>query len=69
MALQAAAAWGRGLANTWGMTEGAGFFTVAGGADLTRYPSSVGRPYPTVELRILDPDESGVGEVLVRSPP
>lgn len=59
---------GRGLANTWGMTEGAGFFTVAGGADLTRYPSSVGRPYPTVELRILDPDESGVGEVLVRSP-
>jgi len=58
----------RGLANTWGMTEGAGFFTVAGGADLTKYPSSVGRPYPTVELKILDPDDRGVGEVLVRSP-
>ncbi|HTY27304.1 MAG TPA: class I adenylate-forming enzyme family protein [Mycobacterium sp.] len=59
---------GRGLANTWGMTEGAGFFTVAGGGDLAKYPSSVGRPYPTVELKILDPDDAGVGEVAVRSP-
>ncbi len=58
----------RGLANTWGMTEGAGFFTVAGSADLARYPASVGRPYPTVELAIHDPDPDGVGEVLVRSP-
>ncbi len=58
----------RGLANTWGMTEGAGFFTVAGGADLLRHPGTVGRPYPTVELRIDDPDPDGVGEVLVRSP-
>lgn len=59
---------GRGLANTWGMTEGAGFFTVAGGADLARYPDTVGRPYPTVELSIANPDAAGVGEVLVRSP-
>ncbi len=59
---------GRGLANTWGMTEGAGFFTVAGGADLSKFPSSVGRPYATVELKILDPDDRGVGEVAVRSP-
>jgi len=58
----------RGLANTWGMTEGAGFFTVAGGPDLAKYPASVGRPYPTVELAIADPDSDGVGEVLVRSP-
>lgn len=58
----------RGLANTWGMTEGAGFFTVAGSADLHHHPGSVGRAYPTVELSILDPDADGVGEVLVRSP-
>ncbi len=58
----------RGLANTWGMTEGAGFFTVAGGSDLAKYPGSVGPPYPTVELAIADPDDDGVGEVLVRSP-
>ncbi|AQT78044.1 AMP-dependent synthetase [Mycolicibacterium litorale] len=58
----------RGLANTWGMTEGAGFFTVAGSADLSHHPGSVGRAYPTVELSIADPDAEGVGEVLVRSP-
>lgn len=59
---------GRGLANTWGMTEGSGFFTVAGGAELTKYPSSVGRPYPTVELTICDADADDIGEVAVRSP-
>jgi acyl-CoA synthetase (AMP-forming)/AMP-acid ligase II len=28
----------------------------------------VGRPYPVVELRIADPDDRGVGEVLARAP-
>ncbi|MPV90570.1 AMP-binding protein [Georgenia ruanii] len=58
----------RGLANTWGMTESGGFVTVAGNADLERFPGTVGRPYPCVELRISDPDENGSGEILVRSP-
>lgn len=58
----------RGLANTWGMTESGGFVTVAGNADLERYPGTVGRPYPVVELRIDSPDEKGSGEILVRSP-
>lgn len=58
----------RGLANTWGMTESGGFLTVAVGADLTRYPGTVGRPYPVVELRIDQPDDDGVGEILARSP-
>jgi long-chain acyl-CoA synthetase len=58
----------RGLANTWGMTESGGFVTVAGNADLERFPGTVGRPYPCVELRISDPDEKGSGEILVRSP-
>lgn len=53
---------GRGMVNMWGMTEGGGFFTVATGADLERYPKTVGRALPTVELRI---DE---GEIVVRSP-
>lgn len=59
---------GRGLVNMWGMTEGGGFFTVATGPDLERHPKTVGRPLPTVEVRIADPDDRGVGEVLVRSP-
>jgi long-chain acyl-CoA synthetase len=59
---------GRGMVNTWGMTEGGGFFTVATGADLERFPRTVGRALPTVELRIDSPDAEGTGEILVRSP-
>jgi long-chain acyl-CoA synthetase len=58
----------RGLANMWGMTEGGGFLSLAAGADLASHPGTVGRPFPTVEIAIADPDDSGVGEVLVRSP-
>jgi len=57
---------GRGLANMWGMTEGGGFLTLAASTDLARYPGTVGRPFPTVEITIAGDD--GVGEVLVRSP-
>lgn len=59
---------GRGMVNMWGMTEGGGFFTVAAGADLTRHPKTVGRPLPTVEVRIDSPDCDGKGEILVRCP-
>jgi acyl-CoA synthetase (AMP-forming)/AMP-acid ligase II len=58
----------RGLSNTWGMTEGGGFLTVADARDLSLHPGTVGRPYPVVEIRIADPDDDGVGEVLARSP-
>ena len=58
----------RGLANTWGMSEGAGFFTLAIGPDLERYPKTVGRAFSTVELTIAEPGDQGAGEILVRSP-
>jgi acyl-CoA synthetase (AMP-forming)/AMP-acid ligase II len=58
----------RGLSNTWGMTEAGGFLTAADSRDLTVHPGTVGRPYPVVELRIADPDDRGVGEVLARAP-
>jgi long-chain acyl-CoA synthetase len=58
----------RGLANTWGMTEAGGFLTMAVGSDLERYPDTVGRPYPVVELKIDCADADGIGEVLARSP-
>ena len=57
----------RGLANMCGMTEGGGFLTLAGGPDLARYPGTVGRPFPTVEIAIANGGD-GTGEVLVRSP-
>jgi len=59
---------GRGMVNMWGMTEGGGFFTVATGADLNRFPRTVGRALPTTELRIESPDADGKGEILARSP-
>ena len=59
---------GRGMVNMWGMTEGGGFFTVAAGPDLERFPRTVGRALPTVELKIASPDPEGKGEILVRSP-
>lgn len=58
----------RGLANTYGLTESGGFVTLANSRDLERYPGTVGRPYAITQLRILEPDEKGVGEVLVRAP-
>ncbi|AKK27218.1 class I adenylate-forming enzyme family protein [Mycobacterium sp. EPa45] len=58
----------RGLANTWGMTEAGGFLTAATGRDLEKYPGTVGRPYPVVELSIDRPDADGVGEILARAP-
>jgi long-chain acyl-CoA synthetase len=33
-----------------------------------RKPGSVGRPLPSVEIRILDPSETGEGEIAVRGP-
>ena len=60
---------GRGVVNTWGMTEGGGFFTLAASSDLQRFPKTVGRPLPTVEIAIADPDDDGCGEIIVRSPP
>lgn len=59
---------GRGMVNMWGMTESGGFLTVATGSDLDRHPGTVGRPLPTVEIRIADPDDDGRGEILVRCP-
>jgi acyl-CoA synthetase (AMP-forming)/AMP-acid ligase II len=56
------------MVNMWGMTEGGGFFTVATGADLARFPKTVGRALPTTELRIENPDALGKGEILARSP-
>jgi len=58
----------RGMVNTWGMTEGGGFFTMATGPDLARFPKTVGKPFATVEVRVADPDDDGHGEIMVRSP-
>ena len=50
----------------YGMTET--MLTVSNPLTGARRPGSVGRPLPGVEAAIADPDEHGVGELLVRGP-
>jgi long-chain acyl-CoA synthetase len=53
---------------TYGMTESGGSVTMISGEDYLKRPTSAGRPFPTCEIRILDPAPSGEGEILIRTP-
>jgi long-chain acyl-CoA synthetase len=53
--------------STYGMTETGGSVTMIGGPDHVRKPTSAGKALATSELRIASPDESGEGEILIRT--
>jgi long-chain acyl-CoA synthetase len=55
------------LAEGYGLTEAAPVLTVAA-ASVKAKPGTVGKPVPGVEIKIKDPDDRGVGEVLARGP-
>lgn len=55
------------LAEGYGLTEAAPVLTVAK-ASVKAKPGNVGKPVPGVEIRIHNPDDRGVGEVLARGP-
>lgn len=57
-----------GPAITYGLSEAGGVVATGIGAELQSRPGCVGKPLPCTTIRIADTDESGVGEVLVRSP-
>jgi long-chain acyl-CoA synthetase len=52
--------------------QGYGLTETSGGATVTSVEDnvigSVGKPLPGVEIKIVDPDETGAGEVLIRGP-
>jgi acyl-CoA synthetase (AMP-forming)/AMP-acid ligase II len=56
----------------YGLTECTALATINFGAELERYPTSVGRPLPTVRLEVRDEGgralPEGEGEIYVRSP-
>ncbi len=61
------------ISNAYGLTEAGSVFAMNTGADLLSHPDSVGRPFLTAEIRIVDNDEiplavGDVGEVQVRGP-
>lgn len=58
----------RNAGTIYGMTEAGGTLTSATGRDLAARPGTVGRPFPVVELKINEPDSSGKGEIIARSP-
>ncbi len=55
------------LAEGYGLTEASPVLTVAKASSSAK-PGSVGAPVPGVEVKILNPDPSGVGEVAARGP-
>jgi long-chain acyl-CoA synthetase len=59
---------GGGAGSLYGMTETGGLLAMGSAKDLADRPGSVGRLLPVAEIRIADPDENGVGEILARSP-
>jgi len=57
----------------YGLTESSALATIINGSDWLAHPASVGRPLPTVELEIRDPEgcvlpEGSEGEIYIRSP-
>ncbi|MBO0713569.1 MAG: acyl--CoA ligase [Acidimicrobiales bacterium] len=63
----------RSQGNAYGLTETSSAATYNAGAELARRPDSVGRPFPIIELRVVDAElrdvaPGTVGEVLVHGP-
>jgi long-chain acyl-CoA synthetase len=61
------------FANVYGLTETHGVATVNGGADLLARKTSIGRPMPMLDLRIVDDEgkelpDGALGELLVAGP-
>lgn len=54
------------LRQLYGQTELAGAYTIQRGDELDTDSSGV--PFPDTEIRIMDPDENGVGEIVTRHP-
>ncbi len=59
---------GMGAANGYGLTETTSAVCANAGPDYLAHPDSVGRPYPGAELRVDEPDDTGVGELWFRGP-
>ncbi|MEO3858611.1 class I adenylate-forming enzyme family protein [Acrocarpospora sp. B8E8] len=59
---------GGGANSLYGMTETGGLLAMGTAKELAARPGSVGRLMPVAQIRIANPDEDGVGEILARSP-
>lgn len=58
----------RRVGSLYGLTESGGLLAAGAGSEIGSHPGRVGKPLPVVEVRIADPDENGVGEIMGRTP-
>jgi long-chain acyl-CoA synthetase len=58
----------RRVGQTYGLTEAGGVVSTGVGAQIEAHPGSAGRIAPVVEVRIDEPDQDGIGEIVFRSP-
>lgn len=58
----------RRVGSLYGLTEAGGVLAAGSGKDLEGRPGTVGRPLPSVEVVIRNPDAEGVGEIAARAP-
>jgi long-chain acyl-CoA synthetase len=56
------------VGSMYGLTEAGGVLAAGSGSDLEGRPNCVGRPLPTVEIRIRNANDEGVGEIVARTP-
>jgi len=66
--LERALALGYPVSTTYGMTEATSQISTARPEEVRRKPGSVGSSLDPIELAIEEPDERGMGEILVRGP-
>lgn len=56
------------VGSLYGLTEAGGILASGKGRDISDHPGRVGKPLPVVEIRIENPDSSGAGEIIARTP-
>ncbi|MFS0823094.1 AMP-binding protein [Bacillus sp. 1P02SD] len=59
---------GGGSGSLYGLQEGGGLLAMGSSKQLEDRPGCVGKLLPVVDVKILDPDEEGNGEILVQTP-
>jgi long-chain acyl-CoA synthetase len=59
---------GGGAGSLYGMTETGGLLAMGTARELADRPGAVGKLMPVAQIRIAGPDDSGMGEILARSP-
>ncbi|MDP9998439.1 class I adenylate-forming enzyme family protein [Pseudarthrobacter sulfonivorans] len=56
------------IGSLYGLTETGGLLAAASGREISGHPGRVGKPLAVVEVKIANPDETGEGEIMGRTP-